>query len=668
SFSSSNITANALSSTNIPLIVKGATSQSANLQEWQNSSGTVLSRIDANGLISLPGGSWHLLNGQETWYKNNDAFYQKGASHVFRRQSDDADLLTIGTNGHTSILLKGSANIGLIVKGYTSQTADLQQWQNSSGTVLASISSNGGLFIKPASTSGNLLKFENTGNTYGWSVPASYANSIVFDVNHDPRIYWGSNMIWTMESTPNSSVLRPYTADRYAMSVRGLSGQTADLQQWQNSSGTALAKVDNTGNVTAPSYNLSNSLYSLRKTIKKTVGDGTAVPINTTYDLFQLNFSQSLQGTFYFQVSMRGSGYGQNLTYSLPATYAMDWLANGYSGNLFTNNTTWVSLTPQTFSGRHLMVGDDLKLQARVDANNIYFRLKANAALSNGGASPYFDVYIQHSEEFANCTIAELSSTGTDTNSQTTLANFLSSKGGTTELFNPVTIFSNSALNTPIKIKGFSSQTADLQQWQSSAGTVLASIGSGGWASFAGGGVNITGGSALLVNNNIYSVYGAIVAGGLPDPAPAQLTSLIRAATTVGLIVRGTTSQTADLQQWQNSAGTVLAKVESNGIFNVNNIANSTLTTAIVMDNSGAGIGTGTQIMFRYGGANYASISSIYSDTPVGPDMVFNVGSSGAAKMRIDNNGTVTINGFAAGAQGLIVKGFSLQTADLQQW
>ena len=40
------------SSTNIPLIVHGAASQSANLQEWQNSAGAILAEVDNTGNIS----------------------------------------------------------------------------------------------------------------------------------------------------------------------------------------------------------------------------------------------------------------------------------------------------------------------------------------------------------------------------------------------------------------------------------------------------------------------------------------------------------------------------------------------------------------------------------------------------------------------------------------
>lgn len=46
-------TAKARVTTDIPLIVQGAASQSGNLQQWKNSSGTVLSAIDSNGNVGI---------------------------------------------------------------------------------------------------------------------------------------------------------------------------------------------------------------------------------------------------------------------------------------------------------------------------------------------------------------------------------------------------------------------------------------------------------------------------------------------------------------------------------------------------------------------------------------------------------------------------------------
>jgi hypothetical protein len=84
--------------------VRGAASQTANLQEWQNSSGTVLSRINASGNLTVPT-VVALWDGQ---------FYAGSPS-----------------------------TRPLLVQGTASQTANLQEWRNSAGSVLASINSSG---------------------------------------------------------------------------------------------------------------------------------------------------------------------------------------------------------------------------------------------------------------------------------------------------------------------------------------------------------------------------------------------------------------------------------------------------------------------------------------------------------------------------------------------
>jgi hypothetical protein len=39
------------SASSVPLVVRGAASQSANLQEWRNSSGTVVASVSPNGAV-----------------------------------------------------------------------------------------------------------------------------------------------------------------------------------------------------------------------------------------------------------------------------------------------------------------------------------------------------------------------------------------------------------------------------------------------------------------------------------------------------------------------------------------------------------------------------------------------------------------------------------------
>ena len=178
------------------LIVKGAASQTANLLEIQNSAGTALSLIASSGAIKLPdnnGGSGYAVG-----FVSDAAMgiYRKAANQMTLTAANQTGLtidatsgvsrvgignttnaisrihvydngltttsgltlgLTTGTlvqlyrsadnilslNGAFNILSAGAANKALIVKGATSQTANLLEAQNSAGSSLWSIDSTG---------------------------------------------------------------------------------------------------------------------------------------------------------------------------------------------------------------------------------------------------------------------------------------------------------------------------------------------------------------------------------------------------------------------------------------------------------------------------------------------------------------------------------------------
>jgi hypothetical protein len=107
------------SSSSVALTAKGATSQSANLQEWQNSSGYVYAKIDSYGNFTF----------------NTAANVINGASASY-----------------TPLTIKGTA----------SQTANLQEWQNSGGTVLAKVDASGNVtavkFVTSGGTSSQFVK------------------------------------------------------------------------------------------------------------------------------------------------------------------------------------------------------------------------------------------------------------------------------------------------------------------------------------------------------------------------------------------------------------------------------------------------------------------------------------------------------------------------------
>lgn len=89
------ISATAPNANTVPLTVNGAASQSANLQEWRNNSGTVLSSIDSSGNITLD--SARVTN----LFLNRQNSASEGGQINLRRSIDNADYWFIDAFGNT---------------------------------------------------------------------------------------------------------------------------------------------------------------------------------------------------------------------------------------------------------------------------------------------------------------------------------------------------------------------------------------------------------------------------------------------------------------------------------------------------------------------------------------------------------------------------------------
>jgi hypothetical protein len=178
--------------TAVNLIVKGMASQTGDLQQWQDSAGTVLAKITADGTTTLASGGVDIRGGSSNFTIRN-----AGTTAYYVNSS-----LLVGT-GY-------SAGIGVVIRGNGSQTADLQQWQSSGGVSVAKISAYGDLTIP------------------------------------DSRIALGSSSLLGNTFLFVNSAYNTYTP----IVARGASGQTANLQEWQDSSGTLLSAIDKAGNLT----------------------------------------------------------------------------------------------------------------------------------------------------------------------------------------------------------------------------------------------------------------------------------------------------------------------------------------------------------------------------------------------------------------------------------
>ena len=127
------------------------------------------------------------------------------------------------------------------------------------------------------------------------------------------------------------------------------------------------------------------------------------------------------------------------------------------------------------------------------------------------------------------------------------------------------TLTANDVLTVPQISAGGSTGTSG--QFLKSTGTGLqwATISGAGTVTSVATGTGLTGGTittsgTLAIDTTIVP---QLAAANTFTASPQQIT--INAAGNKGLIVKGVASQTADLQQWQNSTSGVLAKVDASG-------------------------------------------------------------------------------------------------------
>jgi len=123
------------------LVIQGSVSQTANLQEWTNNTPLTLAYITSTGRV----GTGFVSN-----TANTGAYLDTGAT---------------ATNSVT-IVQRVTTAVNLIVRAVASQTGDLQQWQNSGGTVVAQVTSGGNVLgaTLRTLTSHCIIKEESSGS------------------------------------------------------------------------------------------------------------------------------------------------------------------------------------------------------------------------------------------------------------------------------------------------------------------------------------------------------------------------------------------------------------------------------------------------------------------------------------------------------------------------
>ena len=392
-----------------PLVLKGFESQTANLIEWQNSAGTVKALVNVSGDASF--GS--IATGYFTPY-----------SGAFSANA----LLYVNTNA--------AGNRGIVVDGWASQTADLQQWRNSAGSILASVDAYGTLL---------------------------------------------SN--WKAYIQSGASYLIPLV-------VKGAASQSANLTEWQNSAGTVLAKVTSSGNITAGTYNGA------------TIGAGypgivldTAEADSTQVWLRNLSATNK-SGKF---VGIKGrNGYadavsGDDLVSLIGQQYVSSAVAD--SGKILISND---SSTPSTTSYPTRITFHTTEIGSTTLTERMRISNSGNVLVNGftastvgltvkGAASQTAN--LQEWQNSAGTVLGKITAdggvnfAGTSVDITAGTGNFTIRNSGTTAYYTNSSLLVGTGYSAGIGviIRGNGSQTADLQIWQSSAGTKLAAITANAW-------------------------------------------------------------------------------------------------------------------------------------------------------------------------------------------
>lgn len=573
------------------LIVKANATTPGSLQEWQDSSGTAILSVSSTADLTSSGNrsvrfSYHQNVGGTGSY---------------------LDFATVSNSA--TILQRVTTAVGLIVRGAASQTADLIQAQNSGGSVVFKVSPTGVINAGTSTTIGNILNFSDPGvgveTRFNFLRASDSAWLAVNEMTSDSTYYE-----FGMADNPSGGDYFQWRFDNYEAPAHGwmplqMSGYLTRFTAASNTMygnfalpyNTPYAMINNAAfnaanlnvNKYTPTQNTSQSLF-------KDAGTGTG-----TVTLNAQSYTGSTRSGYWIEIEAGGitfkwgtgytantptatgvsiTGVGQTLNNGVSVTISTTGHVAGDRWSFVVNPRNTVAIGGSPIAGAMQIVypsaavigsvirgatSQTANLQEWQDsASTVLATIAPSGTLVLGGTSVLNSTFgltllnkTQGHYNTGNNTnmvsiIAvargnstgswmSLNQTGDGSNGVASLdiANGASTKVLSVGQSGNTVITNTSTSVVPLTINSVASQTADLQQWKNSAGSNVGLISATGGAQFAGLNVQMTGSANVNIGTAI--------------------------TTGVGLIIRGVASQTADLQQWQNTGGTVISKVDASG-------------------------------------------------------------------------------------------------------
>jgi hypothetical protein len=253
------------------------------------------------------------------------------------------DAVGVSKSGGDTITASSASVIPVIVKGAASQTANLQEWQNSAGGVLLNIDSTGNLDIGAGSS--NLWRIKNQG-------------------------------VAVIEWQPNQGFMfLPYGSSNKPVTIRGAASQTGNLTEWQNSAGTVLSRVSSSGVIYASSGIVVDTIWGSANSVAKSLwGDSTTgsitIGVNLTTGLLNLGTSGQQTGAINI-----GNGSGTNNRTinigngaSAGTTSIVIGSSSGATSNITLNGNVTFNGTTTNINTTNLVIEDKNIIIADVDS------------------------------------------------------------------------------------------------------------------------------------------------------------------------------------------------------------------------------------------------------------------------------------------------------------
>ena len=281
--------------------------------------------------------------------------------------------------------------------------------------------------------------------------------------------------------------------------VQQVSGQTSNLQEWQNSSGSVLASLATTGRMTVPYLNATGGTYSASSPAL-VLGTGTGFYFSNPYIYFcagnnsqiymspaggQLLVNNNGQpGSTSGQVLIRpGNGGGAQVNclvvQSNPnqGSYLM-YTVTGHGAMTVAPDVPSVSCETLTGASAYSLTATTKSLTSNV------------ATITVSGGTPRIDVgdtvvvALSPADAVFDGTYTISAKSGTNLSYARTNTDVTSTATGGTVSSTATATLQNINIGVPgakgSVIKGAASQTANLQEWQNSAGTALAYVNASG--------------------------------------------------------------------------------------------------------------------------------------------------------------------------------------------